>query len=70
MKQQEDKAPQQGWNQKAIDRVHNHWQYCANGRLELAEKLQKPKEAADIIKQYEEILRTKRKGYRKGIVNV
>ena len=27
----------------------------------LAEKVQKPKEAADIIKQYEEILRTKRK---------
>ena len=29
---------------------------------ELAEKVQKPEEAADIIKQYEEILRTKRKG--------
>ena len=28
---------------------------------ELAEKVQKPKEAADIIKQYEEILCTKRK---------
>ena len=29
---------------------------------ELAEKVQKPEEAADIIKQYEEILCTKRKG--------
>ena len=29
---------------------------------ELAEKVEKPKEAADIIKQYEEILQTKRKG--------
>ena len=28
----------------------------------LAEKVQKPKKTADIIKQYEEILRTKRKG--------
>ena len=28
----------------------------------LAEKVEKPEEAADIIKQYEEILRTKRKG--------
>ena len=27
----------------------------------LAEKVQKPEEAADIIKQYQEILRTKRK---------
>ena len=29
---------------------------------ELAEKVQKPEEAADIIKQCKEILRTKRKG--------
>ena len=29
---------------------------------ELAEKVQKPEEAADIIKQYEEVLCTKRKG--------
>ena len=29
---------------------------------ELAEKVQKPEEAAYIIKQYEEILRTKRRG--------
>ena len=29
---------------------------------ELAEKLEKPEDAADIIKQYKEILRTKRKG--------
>ena len=29
---------------------------------QLAEKVEKPEEAADIIKQYEEILRTKRKG--------
>ena len=29
---------------------------------ELAEKVEKPEEAADIIKQYEEILHTKRKG--------
>ena len=29
---------------------------------ELAEKVQKPEEAADIIKQYEDILQTKRKG--------
>ena len=29
---------------------------------ELAEKVQKPEEAADLIKQYEGILRTKRKG--------
>ena len=29
---------------------------------ELAEKVHKPEETADIIKQYEEILRTKRKG--------
>ena len=28
----------------------------------LAEKVRKPEEAADIIKQYEEILRAKRKG--------
>ena len=28
----------------------------------LAEKVQKPEEAADIVKQYEEILRAKRKG--------
>ena len=28
----------------------------------LAEKVQKPEEAADIIKQYQKILRTKRKG--------
>ena len=29
---------------------------------ELAEKVQKPEDAADIIKQYEEIFRTKKKG--------
>ena len=29
---------------------------------ELAAKVQKPEEAADIIKQYEEVLRTERKG--------
>ena len=29
---------------------------------ELAVKVQKPEEAADIIKQYEEVLRTERKG--------
>ena len=29
---------------------------------EIAEKVHKPEETADIIKQYEEILRTKRKG--------
>ena len=29
---------------------------------ELAEKVQKPKEVADVMKQYEDILRTKRKG--------
>ena len=29
---------------------------------ELAEKVQKPEETADLIKQYEEILHTKRKG--------
>ena len=32
----------------------------------LAEKVQKPEETADIIKQYEEILRTKRKGIVSG----
>ena len=30
--------------------------------IELAEKVQKPEEATDIIKQYEEVLRTKKKG--------
>ena len=33
-----------------------------NNLKELAEKVRKPEEAADKIKQYEEILRTKRKG--------
>ena len=32
----------------------------------LAEKVEKPGDAADIIKQYEEILRTKRKGIISG----
>ena len=31
-----------------------------------AEKLQEPKEAADVIKQYEDIIRTKKK----GIINI
>ena len=30
--------------------------------IKLAEKVQKPEEATDIIKQYEEVLRTKKKG--------
>ena len=36
---------------------------------ELPEKVQKLKETADIIKQYKEILRTKRKGIVSGILS-
>ena len=51
-------------NQKAVDRFLNH-QYCYRNRRAKreAQKVEKPKDAADIIKEFDAILYAKRQQY-------
>ena len=60
---EEDEATQRRRSKTAADRFPVNNDTIETVELnEKAEKVQKPEEAADIIKEYEEILHTKRKG--------
>ena len=61
--QQEDKASRQRWNIKAAVRVHNDKQSRRDEKTGRASwQSRELEDPVDIIKKYEEILRTKRKG--------
>ena len=60
--QQKNEASRQRWSKKAAVRVDDYKQCRWNRKTERAERVEKPEDAADIIKEYGEILCTNRKG--------
>ena len=50
-------------DQKIAHWINGHeWRIESDELIKQAEKVQDPKEAADVIKKYEDIIRTKKKG--------